>query len=88
MFNCDTISLVFIARTFAAIDPGVETSGGCEERIVPNARNLANNETSLSIRQPLILFSRFVNAQEQFFHFNPDKHQGAETEANQQLKPR
>ena len=52
------------------------------------ARALANNETSLSIRQPLTLFSRFVKAQKQFFHFNPDKHQGAETEANQQLKSR
>ncbi len=88
MFNGDTTSLVFIAITFAAIDPGVETPGGCEERIVPNARNLANKETSLSFRQPLTLFSRFVKAQEQFFHFNPDKHQSAETEANQQLKPR
>ncbi len=68
--------------------PGVSTPGGSEERIVPNARDIANNETSLSIRQPLTLFSRCVNAQEQFFHFNPDKHQGAETEANQQLKPR
>jgi len=69
-------------------DPGVETPGGCEERIVPNARNLANKQTSLCIGQPLTLFSRFVNAQEQFFHFNPDKHQSAETEADQQLKPR
>ena len=71
-----------------AVSQGVETPGGCEERIVPNARNLANNETSLSMRQSLTLFSRFVKAHEQFFHFNPDKHQGAETEANQQLKPR
>jgi hypothetical protein len=70
-----------------AVSQGVETPGGYEERIVPNARNLANNETSSGMRQPLTLFSRFVKAQEQFFHFYPDKHQGAETQANQQLKP-
>ena len=86
MFNCDTIYLVFIAMTFA-VSQGFQPWRMCL-RIVPNARDLANNETSLSIRQPFTLFSRLVKAQEQFFHFNPDKHQSAETEADQQLKPR
>ncbi|NQE38058.1 hypothetical protein E5S67_05840 [Microcoleus sp. IPMA8] len=86
MFNCDTISLVFIAINLA-VSQGLKPWRMCL-RIVPNANTLANNETSLSIRQSLTLFSRFVKAQEQFFHFNPDKHQGAETEANHQFKPR
>jgi hypothetical protein len=71
-----------------AVSQGLKPLADVVERIVPNASDLANNETSLTIRQPLTLFSRFVKAQKQFFHFNPDKHQGAETEANQQLKPR
>jgi len=48
-----------------------------------NMSGLTNNETSIIIRQPLTLFPSFVQAHEQFFHFNPDKHQGTETEANQ-----
>lgn len=80
MFNWDTIFLVFIAMTLAV-------SQGFQPwqmllKIAPNASALANSETSLSIRQQLTLFPRFVKAHEQFFHFNPDKHQSAETEAN------
>ena len=85
MFNCDTTSLVFIAMTFAAIQ-GLKPLADVVENSAASV--LANSEISLTIRQPLTLFSRFVNAQEQFFHFNPDKHQGAETEANHQFKPR
>ena len=86
MFNCGIISLVFIAMTFA-VSQGFFTLANVENSAQASAP--ANNKTSSSKRQPLLtLFSRFVKPQEQFFHFNPDKHQGAETEANHQFKRR
>jgi hypothetical protein len=64
-----------------AVGQGFSTLANVENSV--HASGLANKETSSSKRQPLLtLFSRFVKPQKQFFHFNPDKHQGAETEAN------
>ena len=72
MFNRETIYLVFIGINFA-VSQGFQPLADILENSTQSSV-IANNETSLSLRQALTLFSRFVKAQEQFFHFDPDKH--------------